>query len=211
MLTKDDTDVLPVVEHTTDYGKFVFLEENRDVDPRKVSTFKVSTLESPHLPPLNPILVNEKYEIFDGQHRFLAWKELNLPVFFFKSSLLKSQDIITLNKDRKNWTVEEYIDFHVAKGNRNFIALREFSEKTKFSINISCLFLGMTRVSLLKNIREGSLQMPPENKIEEAATRAMSLKKFQKKIYDIDRNVYRIVSSYSFCESIAVLSFRVNT
>ena len=34
---------------------------------------------------VSPILVNEKMEVIDGQHRLQAQKELNLPTYYIKN------------------------------------------------------------------------------------------------------------------------------
>ena len=65
------------VQTSSDYAKFKTLIGNRKPNElhikRLISSFKERYLFS-------PILVNEKMQIIDGQHRFLSAKELNLPI-----------------------------------------------------------------------------------------------------------------------------------
>ena len=57
---------------TTDYAKFKTLQGNRDVNKLHVSRLKES-FKTAYL--LSPIVVNQYYEIIDGQHRYEAAKE----------------------------------------------------------------------------------------------------------------------------------------
>lgn len=64
------------VEETTDYGMFNFMKGNRSVNPFNLKRITESMRERCLF---SPILVNDNMEIIDGQHRFLAQKDLGLP------------------------------------------------------------------------------------------------------------------------------------
>ena len=71
--------VVNQVNQTTDYSKFKTLKGNRSVNKLHVKRLQKSFKQS-YL--LSPIIVNQNYEIIDGQHRFNAAKAENLPVNF---------------------------------------------------------------------------------------------------------------------------------
>ncbi|MEQ9286955.1 MAG: ParB N-terminal domain-containing protein [Cyclobacteriaceae bacterium] len=70
--------VSPVFE-TNDYSSFKKIKGNRGIDPQHVNRLEHS-FKKKHLK--TPILLNEKMEIVDGQHRVEAAKNLNLPVYY---------------------------------------------------------------------------------------------------------------------------------
>ena len=54
-----------------------------------------------------PIVLNQENIIIDGHHRFVARKELGLPIFFVNDHNLEEKDIIMLNVNRSDWTTNE--------------------------------------------------------------------------------------------------------
>jgi len=64
---------------TRDYSKFKFLPENREIKRANVEKIKTSVKEWGIIPG-RPILIDGSGNIIDGQHRFLAYKELGHPI-----------------------------------------------------------------------------------------------------------------------------------
>lgn len=65
---------------TSDYSIFAHLKENRDVKEQRVKKIRKSIDSVGYI--RNPIIVNEKMEIIDGQGRFEVLKEKGYPVEF---------------------------------------------------------------------------------------------------------------------------------
>lgn len=195
----------------TDYEKFKFTSKNRKIDPRKVARYAQEALKSPHLMEACPILVNEKMEIIDGQHRFLACKEKNLPIYYIRDHRLSYSDISTLNKDQKNWSLEDFVNYHCESGNKNFLKLREFVKKSGLTLSLAFVFLGFNRKSLVTAIKEGSLIFPSLEKEEIASKKYMMCRQFQKKIFSKSvSSELKMIFSYSFLEAVAVIPDDVN-
>lgn len=90
---------------TYDYSMFRMLEYNRDIDhERKIEN---SFLEIGEIP--IPIVVNEKNEVIDGQHRFVVCKKLGLPVFYVIVPGLSIKQCGTINSASKTWTAKNII------------------------------------------------------------------------------------------------------
>ena len=92
--------VVNQVNSTNDYSKFKTLQGNRNVNSLHIRRLKESFKEK-YL--LSPIVVNQNYEIIDGQHRFEAAKELNLPVNFIICNDYSLKEVQLLNTNMKNW------------------------------------------------------------------------------------------------------------
>lgn len=90
---------------TRNYDLFKFIDGNRDIDHSKRVESSISEVGMLYC----PILVNEKYEIIDGQHRFEACKNLNLPILFTVQNGIGISEVRKMNSVSKNWKSKNYI------------------------------------------------------------------------------------------------------
>jgi hypothetical protein len=107
---------------TTDYFSFKKLNGNREVMESRKKLLMESIVERGWI--RNPIVVNEKMEIIDGQGRFEALKELRLPVEYVFATGATIQDCINLNVKQKNWTNADYISSYAANGVPDYVILQ---------------------------------------------------------------------------------------
>lgn len=96
-----------IIYCTNDYTIFKKLCGNRDVLDQRKNTIKSSIIENGYI--RNPIVVNEKLEIIDGQGRFEALKELKMPVEYVIAHGAGQKECIALNVNQKNWKTIDYI------------------------------------------------------------------------------------------------------
>ncbi len=109
------------MECTLDYNIFKEISSNREVDPRHVRKLTVS-INKRNLLHVNPIVVDAKMRIIDGQHRLAAAKILEVPIYYVKEDINR-QDISMLNSNQKNWTAMDYINFYTVEKNSAFVQL----------------------------------------------------------------------------------------
>lgn len=89
----------------------------------------------------NPILVNEKMEVIDGQHRLMAAQEAESFVYYIIVKGYTLSEVHTLNLNQKNWTKSDYMEGYANMGVESYLKLREFTLKnTDFSFS-NCLAL----------------------------------------------------------------------
>lgn len=114
---------------TKDYDKFKRLEGNRDVKNAKKIIKSINDVGYI----LSPILVNEKYEVIDGQNRLDALKALGLPVPYIVQEGVGLKECMALNINQTNWTTDQYIISHATRGNASYKRLllltKEFRRK----------------------------------------------------------------------------------
>ena len=103
---KEDSKVNSEVMYSSDYEKFSILEQNRVVNDNHVSELVVSIQNSGQL---TPIIINEKFEIIDGQHRFDACKILKIPVMYLISYKTSIKEVILMNNTQKSWKLPDYL------------------------------------------------------------------------------------------------------
>jgi hypothetical protein len=149
---------------TKNYELFKFRQANRSIDRGLVNRLKES-IEMIGYIKSRPILVDEEYKILDGQHRFIACKELDIPIYWDQMHCNGDSDniIIQLNKNQEIWRLEQYISFYAMKGIRCYIDLVKFKELYKLDMS-SCIKIFFPTIggAGTKNIRKGrEIEMNP--------------------------------------------------
>lgn len=128
-----------VVHETEKYELFRFLIGNREINAQMVKRLAMEIKEHGQLVPL---LVNEKFEAMDGQHRLMACKSIGIPVRFIVQAGMRMGDIISINTNSRKWTEIDYINRFAAEGNVKYIELRDWIKEcsdfgTQFAIAIA--------------------------------------------------------------------------
>lgn len=114
---------------TTDYDLFVFPDWNRDVSNARVVKMVESISKVGWLP--QPVLVNENFEVIDGQSRVKALQALGKPVEFCIQKGIGRIECQMMNLFQKNWTIKNFIDSYAADGNEDYVWLREMLVRYK--------------------------------------------------------------------------------
>lgn len=126
---------------TDNYDLFDRVKGNRKVVTGQVSKLQASFNANPDLAQAVPIIVNDKMEIVDGQHRFYACKNLKLPIFYFQVKGLKLKDVQTLNSSTKIWSPVDYAKSYAELGNQHYKTYLAYKEKHSLSHSICVLFM----------------------------------------------------------------------
>lgn len=172
------------VQSTKDHSIFRTQNGNRQVNKLHKSRIKDSMATSTLV---SPIIVNENYEIIDGQHRFEALKELDKPVQYIvvKGYGLKETQILNVNT--KNWNLNSFLDSYCDLGNENYLAFKEFHEKYDFSITASLIIAGgvgneITPVNMFRN---GNLDFKDTRLAYERAEKITMLGEYNPKFHEV--------------------------
>ena len=92
----------------------------------------------------SPILVNEKYEIIDGQGRFEALKELDMPIEYIMQEGLGIKECVSMNVNQTNWTINDYIATYAKRGVESYTYFynlqKEFPLITAVEVFVVALF-----------------------------------------------------------------------
>jgi hypothetical protein len=136
-----DFDVVTNVFGTTNYNKLEFYKANRSLKRHFKNIIKSMEVNG-NLSVGLVAKVNGVYYIIDGQHRFSACKELNIP-FEFKVVELDSTDdmvrmISSLNSSSAKWKDLDYLEAWAEEGKSSFKWLKEVNDEFK-SITFSNL------------------------------------------------------------------------
>lgn len=106
------------VYRTYNYKVFKYLPGNRDVTPGRVSRLKKSYQKIGQIE--YPILVNEKFEVIEGQGRLEACKELHLPIVYIQIPGLGIKECQAMNINQSNWSTIDYVKSYAELGIQDY-------------------------------------------------------------------------------------------
>lgn len=122
------------VYFTKDLSMFKIMDGNRIPNLNHIRRISASMKENGVL--MNPIIINELYEVIDGQHRLAAAREQKAGVYFIVAKNYTLNEVHSLNLNQKNWGVKDYMQGYASIGIESYVKLSKFYELNKeFSIN----------------------------------------------------------------------------
>ena len=167
---------------TRDYGIFKRLVGNRDIPESRISTIveSIQTIGWIH----NPIIVNEKMEVIDGQGRLTALQRLKMPVEYIIAEGAGNKECVYMNMNMVNWKLPDFIKSYAEQGNENYQRLLSLMEKYADG-NLNIIFTAIYRISKAKTreIKSGILQLT-EEQYEAAIPRLEYIKPILEEIDD---------------------------
>jgi hypothetical protein len=130
--TKADK-LLGDVVKTKNYSIFKKIKGNRPLWNYHLVKLTNSILKN-NLLANNPIIVNDNYEVIDGQHRLEVAKNNNLEIYYTVVPGASIQDVQQLNANLKPWTIPDYLHSYVELGLQDYIILEDYARETGLSI-----------------------------------------------------------------------------
>lgn len=146
---------------TKDYGIFKRLVGNRDIPENRIAKIveSIQTIGWVH----NPIIVNEKMEVIDGQGRLTALQRLKMPVEYVIAAGAGNRECVYMNMNMVNWKLPDFVKSYAEQGNENYQRLVALMEKYVGG-NLNIISTALYRVSKakLRDIKAGILQLTEE-------------------------------------------------
>ena len=142
--TKNTAQVVAQVFETSDYSMFKILYGNRSTHPLHVHRLTKSMKER-HL--VSPIIVNERMEVIDGQHRLEASKASGVPVRYIVVPGYGLQEVQRLNASSSNWTKMDYLESYAKMGLPAYVTMLDFMRRHKVFSLLPCEILLTQRFS----------------------------------------------------------------
>ena len=146
---------------TRDYSIFKRLIGNRDIPESRISKIveSIQTIGWVH----NPIIVNEKMEVIDGQGRLTALQRLKMPIEYIIAEGAGNKECIYMNMNMVNWKLPDFIKSYAEQGNENYQRLLSLMQRYANG-NLDIISTAVYRVSKSKHrdIKQGILQLTEE-------------------------------------------------
>lgn len=208
-LTQDNTKLASLTFETKEYEKLDKLAGNRTIKRQNVKAKKV-LLQDKGFKSTNPVVVNNRGEIIDGQHRRLAAQELEIPYKFTVDTSLDAENsleaTIELNNSGKPWGIEDYVHAYAEVGNDNYQKLLDLKDELETTLSRTLLlYLGHKPSSAYskQTINVGKFKFT-ETRAKDARRRAKELSIL---LNAVDNPTYKvIVKSEGFYKAYLELS-----
>ena len=120
------------VHTTTDYFLFKPIEGNRNKNLLHINRLKKSMSDN-YL--FTIIIVNEKYEIIDGQHRFDVIQDLKLPLHYIVCKGYGLNEVHILNQNSKTWNSDDYLAGYCSLGYDDYLKYAIFKQQYNLGHN----------------------------------------------------------------------------
>ena len=125
-----------------DYSKFVYLPENRPIKEPRIDRL-VGLLNQPR-GQLNPVIINENWEIIEGQHRVKACQRLQIPVMCVMSHGARIEDCIVMNNTGDKWSFYDYLHSHSHPSRPNhmeYLKIKKFLDEYQLNTTLATWLL----------------------------------------------------------------------
>ena len=153
------------MNESSNYDEFSLLDCNRDLNRNHINKIKESITKNGYLKS-NAIIVDKDKNIIDGQHRFVACKEMGLPIYY-EIEDNKPELIIDLNTTQRKWSMADYVNYYAKQGNVNYQRIKALREKCNTTYDIIMLAKQdrITSGSTTNLVREGRLQFTVDDSL----------------------------------------------
>lgn len=173
------------IHKTQDYEIFNTLKGNRELNISHKEKLKKS-FKKDYL--ISPIIVNEKYEIIDGQHRFNAARDLGYPIYYILINGYSLEEVKILNTNTKNWKREDYLNAYCDLGYKEYIKFKKFYNDIKeFTIGSAERIAAGHQSDNMSDFRSGKFKF---NNILDAYDTAQKILMFKPYYNGYNRNTF---------------------
>ena len=171
------------VYSTKNYEYFNISEINRNIKPSQVRVIKNSIISQGQQ---KPIVLDNDFYIIDGQHRYTALKELNLPIEFIISNrsgntIKDKMSIMESQNTSFSWSYMEKLVLR-AKIDDNYLRLKILIDKYGFSLSatLDILFNKRTHIKASQKMGNISIGFLENNLIVTEEMVSKSINRFDK-------------------------------
>lgn len=155
-----DDEVVTVIKRTMDYEKFIFLIPNRPRYRAHINNLKAAMQQFPQIFAAQPVLVNEKWEIIDGQHRFVGAMELGRPIYYIQVSGLTMEIARAMNILQLPWQPMDFARSYANSKKSAYVTYLAFRDKYPFTHSTILHFLvGSRQHGIHAKFRRGEFEV----------------------------------------------------
>ena len=125
------------VYKTNDYSMFKYIDGNRNINKSNLKRL-IKSMKEQYIPV--PIIINEKNQIIDGQHRYEAANFLGFDVHFIKIDKLALDEVRRLNENMANWNNANRLYSYCQLGHPEYVKFKQFMDETGYNYS-TCIAL----------------------------------------------------------------------
>lgn len=190
--------IVGYIYETYDYDKFKRLEGNRAEITSRAKRIGECIDEIGFI--TNPIIVNEKNEIIDGQGRKQALQDRKMPIIYTVQEGIGLRECQKINANTMNWSQRDYISSYAETGNENYIRvdnlIKEFPQLSYSTVVGVCLKGTTSGSKKGKVIKNGLIDFSKDD-YESAKKLLKLLSEFQPYLKKLKGNVDKYYNAIS--------------
>jgi|TARA_R110002124_G_scaffold47191_4_gene140781 hypothetical protein len=138
-------EVVNSVYQTKELDIFNIIKGNRPPNPQHVRRLADSIQKNGMMQ--NPIIINESFDVIDGQHRLLAAKIAGSVIYYIILPGYGLKEVQELNINQKNWTKRDFMESYANMGIESYSKLKSFMiTNPEFTIN-NCIAMCSNRAT----------------------------------------------------------------
>lgn len=145
---------------STEYGRFRFLKGNREINEAKVKKIIADIESGIDFLSVAPVIVNNRMEIIDGQHRFVVAKMLGRAVHYIIHDLADLAMVPAINSKATKWRTVDFLNSYVDLKKQDYLELQRFLDnniRISLPVAIKLLHDGhMKGENTIEDFREGN-------------------------------------------------------
>lgn len=168
----------PTIVRTEDYTLFKRINGNRGVKSPHVKRLMLSFGSDRECLRNSPILVNDQWEVIDGQHRLAAAIALKYPVYYIKGNGLDLAEVQRLNSMTKVWTPMDYALSYAELGSVPYKHYLDFKKQYGLNHDILLSYLGGKNPVSSEAFKDGKLKVADPAASHELAQRLLQVGQF---------------------------------
>lgn len=190
------------IKETKNYEMFKKKDLNRPICRHNLQKI-IRSVSLRNMLQIRPILVNEKMEVIDGQHRLEAAKALDLPIFYEVYEDSEPKDIFLLNDNQKPWVIGDYLNYYAASGNTDYINTKRFLEKLNIDMStFFALFIGRPGGNVSADFKQGKYKFPSEEEMKGGENRLIAARSIIEHIQKMAIKKARFVKNTTFIRAL---------
>lgn len=181
-MTIETIESLPLCQ-TKDYTIFTTIPGNREQNVLQTNKLVRTIRECGNITKTSPLLVNEKYQIIDGQHRFWAFEKIAeesgdiYPIYFIVRKGLTEEDAKLMNSGSKPWSPDDYAKTYSLDGIKDYEIYLSFRERYELNADVLMKYLAPSDGDR-NTFRVGEFKVEDESKSKTWCNRLEDMKTY---------------------------------
>jgi len=186
---------------TRKYDIFKLRGDNRNVSKSHVKRLEMMMADYNDLH-INPIIVNPRMEVVDGQHRLAAAKNLGETIWYVIDEAYTPKKMIDFNTSRRTWQTTDYLKYWVSHGKQDYIALKAYCNDNNMKIVNALYWIDSANVSYMHAFKNGDFKFEISEEKNRAIKSFLDLKDSMRARNYKPVKIYNQLSFHRACKNI---------
>lgn len=157
---KNNDKIVGYVYETYDYGKFKKMDFNRKTGEVRIQKVIESFKEGEVL---NPIIVNKRFYVGDGQARFEAKKRLERPIQYVIDDRVTIEDCRRMNRFNTPWGAHDFAVSYAESGKNDYHRLLAICDEQNISISLALRLANKGSAGKQNSVYDGTLKFSSDD------------------------------------------------